>query len=83
MLVMVLRQTTSGRLRVIWLARLNYAILFQFAAMLVIWLVIAATGDRDFYYFITWTSLPLFVLAAIVPWFSRSAAGSAKPRQPQ
>lgn len=54
-----------------------------------IWLVIAATGDRDFYYFIfnflliTWTSLPLFLLAAIVPRFSRSAAGSAKRQQPR
>ncbi|XLZ69667.1 hypothetical protein ABT364_24530 [Massilia sp. SR12] len=38
--------------------------------MLVVWLVIAATGERDFYFFIflliTWTSLPLIVQEGIV-----------------
>ncbi|HEY0587942.1 MAG TPA: hypothetical protein VGD52_17540 [Pseudoduganella sp.] len=56
-----------------WLVMLNHAILLQFAAMLLAWLLIALQSDRDYYYFIvdffliTWTSLPFFVLASLLP----------------
>jgi hypothetical protein len=56
-----------------WLAMLNHAILLQFAAVLLAWLMIALQSDRDYYYFIydffliTWTSLPFFVLTSLLP----------------
>ncbi|SFF63998.1 hypothetical protein SAMN05518865_102382 [Duganella sp. CF458] len=56
-----------------WLVVTNYAILAQFAVLLLAWLAIAVRSDRQYYYFIfnffllTWTSLPFFVLACLVP----------------
>lgn len=56
-----------------WLMTLNHAILLQFAAVLLAWLLVALKSDRDYYYFIfdffliTWTSLPFFVLASLLP----------------
>ena len=56
-----------------WLAMLNHAILLQFAAVIVAWLLKGLQYDRDYYYFIfdffliTWTSLPFFVLTSLLP----------------
>lgn len=89
MLGITLRQNVNGRPHTMWLVRVNYAILAQFAVALVVWLVIAATSDRNVYYFIfnflliTWTWLTLLALASRMPRVRRYAGAAAKPRPPR
>lgn len=70
-------QVSRHRQPVRWLMLMNYAILAQFGVMVLAWLVIAVTSDCDYYYVIfnfllvSWTSLPFFVLACLVPLFAR------------
>ncbi|MGW8389356.1 hypothetical protein [Pseudoduganella sp. HUAS MS19] len=60
-----------------WIVLVNYAFLAQFAIMLLAWFVLAAAADRNYYFFIlnfflvTWTCLPFFILACLVPLFAR------------
>lgn len=75
--VMLQMQVVQRRPPMRWLVMLNHAILLQFAIVLAAWLLIAAKSDRDYYYFvfnfflITWTSLPFFLLASLLPLASR------------
>ena len=71
--VMLQKQVVQRQPPKRWLVMLNHAILLQFAAVLLAWLLIASQSDRAYYYLvlnfflITWTSLPFFVLAALLP----------------
>lgn len=75
--VMLQMQLVQSRPPMRWLVMLNHAILLQFALMVAAWLLIASQYDRDYYYFvfnfflITWTSLPFFVLASLLPLANR------------
>lgn len=66
-------QMVQRRPPIRWLAMLNHAILLQFAIMVAAWLLIASQSDRNYYYIvfefflITWTSLPFFLLASLLP----------------
>lgn len=71
--VMLQMQLVQRRPPARWLSVLNHVILLQFAAMLAAWFVIASHSDRAYYYIIfdffliTWTSLPFFLLASLLP----------------